>query len=152
MKKQKYIITATLTSVILSGLILASTKVNADDVVDYVAIFVPSACTMSGAVNSGEEHNAELQNGLYQENIGKTTLSIICNDSAGFSIYAVGDTNDEYGNTVLDGHTVSPTFDIVTGTATSGNTSNWSMKLSTDSEAPSAVSILNGFSDRKSVV
>lgn len=146
MKKQKYIITAMLTGVILSGLALASTKVNADDVVDYVAIFVPSACTMSGVVNSGEEHNAELQNGLYQENIGKTTLSIICNDSAGFSIYAVGDTNGEYGNTVLDGHTVSPTFDIVTGTATSGNTSNWSMKLSTDSEAPSAVSILNGFS------
>ena len=146
MKKQKYIITAICTSVIFSGLLLASTKVNAEDVVDYIAVFVPAACTMSGVVNSGEEHNADLQNGLYREDIGKTTLSIVCNDSAGFSIYAVGDTNDEYGNTVLDGRTVSSSFDIVTGTATGGNTSNWSMKLSTDSEAPSAVSILNGFS------
>lgn len=146
MKKQNYIITAMCISVILSGLLLTSIKVNADDVVDYVAIFVPTACTMSGVVNSGEEHSAKLQNGLYREDIGKTTLNIICNDNEGFSIYAVGDTNDEYGNTVLDGHVVSPSFDIATGTATSGSVSNWSMKLSTDSEALSAVSILNGFS------
>ena len=146
MKKQRNIVAVACVSTVFSGLLLVSDKANAVDTVDYISIFVPSACTMSSVVNDGEEHNAELQNGLYREDIGKTTLSIICNDSSGFSVYAVGNTNNEYGNNVLDTNSYDSTFDIASGTATSGNTSNWAMKLSTDSEATYAVSILNGFS------
>ncbi len=151
MKKQKHIIATICIITVIIGILLSSSKAQADEVVDYIAIFVPTACTMSGAVNTGEEHNAELQNGVYREEIGKTTLGVICNENSGFSIYAVGNTNDEYGNTVLDSNSFNSAFDIVSGTATSGDVSNWSMKLSTDPEATYAVSLLNGFSNYSTV-
>lgn len=73
---------------------------------------------------------ASVDSGTYKDNIGKTTIKATCNDSQGFSIYAIGYTNEEYGNTVLKPTTLdSPQNDIATGTATNGDTSNWAMKL-----------------------
>ncbi len=70
-----------LTTVLLSGLVLSSSIVSADNdsVVDQVNITVPVSCTMSGP--GMDSHNAEIQNGIYKDNIGTTTLHAFCNDN-----------------------------------------------------------------------
>ena len=116
---------------LLVGLVLTSASVSAEntDVVDEINLTVPVSCTMSGiGMNS---HNAEINNGLYNSAIGETTLKAFCNDANGFVIYAIGYTDNEDGKNVLTNSTLGSTHDIVTGTATSGDTSNWAMKLST---------------------
>ena len=126
------IVTFTLVSLtLLSGAILSSSLVSADNdsVVDQINITIPVSCTLSGTgMNS---HNAEINNGQYNSAIGETTIKAFCNDNEGFAIYAIGYTNSEEGNNVLTNSTLGSTYDIATGTATSGNTSNWAMKLST---------------------
>ena len=119
---------------ILSGIALSSTFVSADtEVIDRVELTVPIACTMSG---TGTTHTATLNPGTYsaasgsdyEAGIGKTTLTAICNDDNGFSIYAIGYTGNEYGVTNLVGSNTNGT--IPTKAYAAGDTtSNWSMKL-----------------------
>ncbi len=92
------------------------------------SVTVGTACNFSGNVDS--QHNATITNGINSTDIGKTTLNVTCNDQGGYAVYAIGYTNDEYGNTSLKS-SISDDYNIPTGTSTSGNTSNWSMKLST---------------------
>ena len=133
----------------IAGIILASSTVFADDntsVVDQITVTVPVSCTMSGTGQN--THNAEINNGQYNSNIGTTTLKAFCNDNEGFSIYAVGYTNNEIGKNVLTSSTLGPTHDIVTGTEISGNTSNWAMKLATVSDpTPTYPIIIMGSTD-----
>ena len=67
----------------------------------------------------------------YENGIGKTTLTAICNDDNGFSIYAIGYTGNQYegeNHTKLVGQSTNST--ISTKAYASGDTtSNWSMKL-----------------------
>ena len=99
------------------------------------SVTVAEACTMTATTSPA--HTATLANGIYsggvteyEDGIGKTTLKVVCNDASGFSIYAVGYTNNEYGNTKLMSNEQDATAPIInTGTAESGNTSAWSMKL-----------------------
>ena len=91
-------------------------------------------------------HTATIANGTYQNNIGTTTINVFCNDSAGFAIYAIGFTEDKYtgeDHTKLIGATNNQK--ITTGTATSGNTSNWAMKLATDSNATYPITLDNSY-------
>ena len=116
------------------------------DVVDEINITVPISCTMSGTGMTS--HTANMSNGSYTPNIGTTTLKVFCNDTEGFAIFAAGYTGDEIGGTnstklVNSASAVDNT--ISTGTATSGNTSNWAMKLATNSSATYAVTLDNGF-------
>ena len=113
----------------LSGAILASTYVSANDVVDQVSITAPVSCSLSGT--GMNTHNAEINNGQYNSAIGETTIKAFCNDNEGFAIYAIGYTDDTDGKNVLTSSALGSTYDIATGTATSGNISNWAMKLST---------------------
>ena len=129
----------------LSGALLASSFSFADDsAVDNIAVSVPVSCSMEGTgMNS---HNASIVNGTYQADIGSTTLRALCNDFEGFAIYAIGFTNEEYGNTNLIGNNMGQS--IVTGTATSASnpdTSNWAVKLTTDDSATFPLSLDNGF-------
>ena len=126
----------TLTSLtMISGLVLASSIVSADDnsTVDQINITVPMSCTMSGT--GQDSHNANINNGTYTANIGTTTMHVFCNDNAGFAIYAAGYTGDEIGGTnsnKLVGTSASGNAAIESGLATSaGNpdVSNWAMKL-----------------------
>ena len=120
---------------LLSGAILVSSTVSADDpsVVDEINITVPVSCTMSGT--GMQSHNAEIANGTYTPDIGSTTLHAFCNDNEGFAIYAAGYTGNEVGGTnsnKLVGTTASGNATIESGIATSaGNSdvSNWAMKL-----------------------
>jgi uncharacterized protein (TIGR02145 family) len=122
---------------VLSFLLLSS-SVLADSAVTTTTISIAESCTMSGTTNTA--HTADLVNGTYSgtnypTGIGQTTLKVFCNDNNGFAIYAIGYTNDEYGNNKLHWSgatsTSDTTNDINTGIYSSGaTTSSWSMKLS----------------------
>ena len=117
------------------GTILSSISVSAnnDSIVDQVNITVPVSCTMTGA--GMDSHSTEIENGLYKDNIGTTTLHAFCNDNEGFAIYAAGYTGNEVGGTnsnKLVGTTASGNATIESGIATSAgdsDISNWAMKL-----------------------
>ena len=133
---------------LLSGLILSSNIVSADDsVVDDISITVPISCTLSGT--GMDSHTATVNSGTYEDDIGTTTLKAICNDNEGFSIYAIGYTGETYGTTTLVGVSTGQT--IATGTATSGNTSNWAMKLETNSSATYPITLQNGYGSYSNV-
>ncbi len=117
---------------ILSGAVLSSSIVSAEElVVDEINVVVPASCSLSGSgMNS---HNASIPNGTFNSAIGTSTFNAVCNDSDGFAIYAIGYTDDTDGNNVLTNADLGSTFDIATGTLTSGNNSQWAMKLATQS-------------------
>ena len=113
----------------LSGGILASVRVKAGtEVVDEVTVVIPVACSMSSTSSSNNVYTETVTADSYTPNIGDTRIKVFCNDFAGFSVYAVGFTNDTIGNNTMATST-TPAQTINTGTATSGNTSNWAMKL-----------------------
>lgn len=144
--KYQIIIPGSLAAIaILSGAILASSNIYADDVVDQINITVPISCSLSGTGMNA--HNAEINNGQYNSAIGETTIKAFCNDNNGFAIYAIGYTDDTDGKNVLTSSTLGSTHDIATGTATSGDTSNWAMKLSTVTDpAPTYPIVIAGSS------
>ncbi|MBR3180013.1 hypothetical protein IKF57_00565, partial [Candidatus Saccharibacteria bacterium] len=109
---------------ILSFIGLSSSLVSADEVVDDISLTVPLACTLESTLDTA--HTATITNGVYTPNIGTTTFSTGCNDSNGYAIYAIGFSNDEYGNNNMIGPNTNT---IATGVATSGDTSAWAMKL-----------------------
>ena len=112
--------------VIISTIILSSLHSSARiSSSDSLAISVPSSCTLSSSVD--ETHSASIVNSTYENNIGRTTLTTFCNDKNGYSVYAIGDSLNNEGNNTLVGSNGS---NINSGTATSGDTSNWAMKLS----------------------
>lgn len=112
----------TIISAIILSLPRSSARVSSSD---SLAISVPSSCTLSSAVDSA--HSASIVIGRYEEGIGTTTLSTFCNDKNGYSVYAIGDSLNSEGNNTLVGSNGS---NINSGTASSGDTSNWAMKLS----------------------
>ncbi len=119
-------IAATLVSVA----VLSSVRVNADtDAVDEVSITVPSACTMSGNIATGDEHTASITPNTYQNNIGKTTITAYCNDSGGYAIYAIGYTGEQYtGEDHIKLIGTNTNQKISTGTAKTGD-SQWAMRI-----------------------
>ena len=120
------------------------------DTVDDVIVDVPVACTMSDHLDTA--HATTINPGQSAEGIGTTTFTVFCNDSSGYSIYAVGYSNTEHGNTdLLATNAANP--NIATGLATSGNTSAWAMKLipvttaSSGTSQPYAPTIENNYDD-----
>ena len=117
------------------GGILTLPKAMADDSsVSTATITVPMACSMSSTTDTA--HTAEVPNGIdsrgqdyYPDGIGQTTLKVYCNDNEGFSVYAVGYSDDTLGNTYLRDSTLGQTSDILTSTTFTGNTSAWAMKI-----------------------
>ena len=117
------------------------------------AVHVADACTMTGTLNTA--HTATIKPGIthvtdYPDGIGLTTLNVVCNDNGGYAIYAAGYTGGEVGgtnSTKLIGETTN--LAISTGTATSGSTSNWSMKLfdTGTTNPPTIASGFNAFHD-----
>ncbi len=168
--KRVLITSLSITILTLTGLLVATNAfADTTDVVDEIGIGVPISCTLSGIGNNS--HTATIPNGIYSgtysadgvdytDGIGTTTLTAMCNDNEGFSIYAAGYTGDEIGgtnSTNLVGTTASGNSVIVTGTNTGpvGNTdtSNWAMKLSTiSSPTPTyPITIDNGYNSYSAV-
>ena len=111
------------------------------------SVTVGTACNFSSNVDN--QHNDTIANGINSTDIGKTYRNVTCNDQGGYAVYAIGYTNDEYGNTSLKS-SISDNYNIPTGTSTSGNTSNWSMKLSTVPGTTTAT-IENGYNNYHTV-
>ena len=116
-----------LVSTLLSGAILSAPKVNADTTsavsltvnVPAVCSLTPAATTLTKTITPGT-----------LETIGTSNLKAICNDPSGFAIYAVGYTDDAYGNNVLAANFSTETnVDIISDTAETGNTSNWYVSI-----------------------
>ena len=127
-----------------AGGMMGSARVAAEPAVDEINVNIPVSCTMTGT--GMDTHDATVHNDEYVPNIGTTTLKAFCNDVNGFSIYAIGFTGDAYtgeNHTKLIGAEYGEA--VATGTATSGNTSNWAMKLATDAQATYAVTLENGY-------
>ena len=127
--------------VIISAIILSSLHISADapnngsgSSTDTLSFNISSSCTLSSVVD--RNHNAELINGTYVDGIGQTTITTLCNDGNGYSIYANGYSNNEEGNNKLV-NTENSNFNIVSGTAQSGTTSNWAMSLNNLADDPS---------------
>ena len=122
---------------IISGLVLSHLSIHSSATssgTDNLTISIYTACTLSSTVNN--EHNSVVDVGTYKTNIGKTTITTLCNDGNGYSIYANGFSNDEEGNNKLI-NSAYPQYSIDTGLATSGFTSTWAMKLNNIENDPS---------------
>ena len=123
--------------VIISAIILSSLHISATgsgSSTDALSFNISSSCTLSSVVD--RNHNAELINGIYVDGIGQTTITTLCNDGNGYSIYANGYSNNEEGNNKLV-NTENSSFNIISGTAQSGTTSNWAMSLNNLIDDPS---------------
>ncbi|MBR3144087.1 InlB B-repeat-containing protein [Candidatus Saccharibacteria bacterium] len=111
---------------VLSSQLLVSSRTFADTTVaSQASVTVSSACQLDSVVNTA--HEANVTANTYRSGIGETTITATCNDANGYAVYAVGYTNTEFGRNDMLGSTTGRT--IATGTATSGNTSNWAMML-----------------------
>ena len=144
--RKKYLIIMVTTAMVGVGLISGVVMADNDSVVDEINITVPVTCTLGGT--GMDTHNATINNGQYNSAIGESTIKVFCNDSNGFSIYAIGYTDDTDGNNVLANATLGGTYDIETGTLTSGASSQWAMKLSTiTSPVPTYPIIIAGSTD-----
>ena len=158
----------TLLTLICSVVLFCPTFAADTDVIDEIGIEIPISCTMSGTGTN--THYASIPNGIYSgsytdpstntnyaNGIGTTTVKAFCNDNQGFSIYAIGYTDNEEGKNVLTNSTLGSTYDIITGTATgpvgTNDISNWSMKLSTiTSPTPTyPIAIQNSFDNYHAV-
>lgn len=123
---------------ILSGALLSSVIVSADDsVVDTLNVAVNTACTLSSSLGTtsgvtgttdGDGNNTyttTITPGSTKD-INGSILSTICNDSAGYSLYAIGYSGDSYDSAT---HTKLIGTDANIDTGTSGPNSYWAMKL-----------------------
>lgn len=91
------------------------------------SVTVSSACSFSKTSGSGE-YTGTLANNSSVEIIG-STFTTFCNDPGGYAIYAIGYSNNEYGNTdLIYNNESTSTYNIKTYGDTSGN-SSWKMKL-----------------------
>ena len=113
------------TFAILSGSLNNTT--HATGVADQINVTIPVACSLTSIVDTA--HTTTVENSAYEDEVGETTFKVFCNDSEGFAVYAVGYTNDSFGNNTLKPTNLASSYAIATGTATSGDTSNWAMKL-----------------------
>ncbi|MBO7131653.1 hypothetical protein J6V85_00065, partial [Candidatus Saccharibacteria bacterium] len=115
------------------------------------SVTVGAACTFTSVVNTA--HTATIPSGTNQSDIGQTTFTMVCNDNGGYSIYAVGYSNNEVGNNKLlatVNGALNSTYDINTGTNASGDPSSWAMKLTPGTNL-TASNILNGYSSYSTV-
>ena len=150
-----YALSLLIITTLMIGVSLAQPSTSATDTPSAsdsadASVTVGEACSMTGSGMSS--HSAEIPNGTYQDEIGTTTIKITCNDSAGFSVYAVGYTGDTIGgenSTKLVGRNTNSL--ISTSTATSGDNSAWAMKLGTSGTATYPVSLQNGFGSYSAV-
>ena len=131
------ILLASIPLLIISALTLSRPHSSADSSSDTIKLSVPVSCTLSSHINTGEEHTISMVAGTYEHDIGTTTLTTSCNDPGGFVIYANGNTDSIEGNNKLTS-ILGSTYDIPSGTATSGDTSQWAMKLTAVSSSTPA--------------
>ena len=140
---------------LLSGIILSSTITHADTTkTSTTTVNVALSCNMSiapgtggTATTDGYSYSANINPGTTQE-IAGTIITTSCNGSGDYSLYAIGYSGDSYDtptNTQLISSNPNVS-NIATGTATTGNTSNWAFKLvSSGTYSPTIISPYNAY-------
>lgn len=93
-------------------------------VTDTVQVTINTACSITYTQASP---SATMSNSQIKSDFGGTAMSISCNNAGGWKLNAKGSGDDASVKTSMNA-TGSGT-DIVTGTATSGATSNWAFKV-----------------------
>ena len=99
---------------------------------DNITLTLSTSCTLSSSIIA--PHHASLNGGQYEEGIGDTRINTYCNDNNGYSIYAIGTSNNVDGNTDLVSN-LDEHYNIHTGAYANGNNidtstpSFWGMKL-----------------------
>ena len=98
---------------------------------DNIQLVLSTSCTVNAVVTS--EHTVSLNGGQLDNNVGNTKLSAYCNVNNGYSIYAVGSSNNIDGNTdLIYNNGLSDSYNIRTGVyndTIQTNPSSWAMKL-----------------------
>ncbi len=132
--------------IILSAMTLVSRNVFANESSSADAsVNVALTCQLNSTITQTAE--ATVDPGTYRQNIGKSTVRIICNDNGGYAIYTKGDTSTGTGSDLVGTRTGKK---IETGTATSGTTSNWAMKL-TAVAGPRTPTVITGYDSYHSI-
>ena len=111
------------------------------------SVTVSSACSFSRTNESDGNYTGILANNSSVE-ISGSTFTTFCNDPGGYAIYAVGYSNDTFGNTdLIYNDTPNSSNNIKTdgNNIAGGNGSHWGMSLS--SSESGKPSIESGFSD-----
>ena len=140
--KNLLIIPAVLLSITaLSAIILSIPLTYADT--SNASVKVGIACTMSG----GGSYSDTVEPGTVKE-ISGSTISTTCNDSNGYSLYAIGYSGDSY-DTPTNTQMIGANNIGNISTATSGNNSYWAMKLGavTEPNPLTPPTIMNNFND-----
>ena len=113
-----------LTITVLATAIATNVKVNAVTTSANASVNVSAACTLSG----GATYVDNIPNNS-SKTFGPGTLRATCNDPDGYSIYAIGYSNNTYGNTSMVS-TTDPDSPTNIPTNTTGSNSWWAMQLS----------------------
>lgn len=105
---------------------------------------VTNACALT--VASGENVIEQTVQPGTPTTLGTSHIQASCNDTAGLAVYAVGFTNNEYGNTVLSAGSGSG-LQIPTGAAASPTASQWNMTIAnnTSVQGNDDLTVENGF-------
>ena len=133
---------------IISGIVLSSNSASADPASSSTSttasVKISAACTLTRT--GGGSYTANIANGNSDE-INGSTISSICNDPNGYSLYAIGFSNDSMTNNndkLIS--SVSNDYNIPTGTSTSGGTSNWAMRVNpTTGNNPTITNSFNNY-------
>lgn len=97
-------------------------------ITDTIKVTIDSACSVTSA-KTDNTYAVDMTNSQLDSNIGSTSMTVKCNDAAGWKVSAVGSGS---GATVDVLDASDDGTDIATGTATSGATSNWAFKVAGD--------------------
>lgn len=92
-----------------------------------------ASCSISA--NPGLNKVTDVAPGQYVETIDSTILSMSCSENIDYSIYATGYSGGKYGDNTLQAYIDEkrdPDKDVESGTATTGNKSNWAMRVISD--------------------
>ena len=109
----------------ISGSVLAAPVSSAADTgTASITLTIPTTCSLAITTPSHTKTATIGSNNA----IGTSTITTTCNDGSGHSVYMVGYTGDKI-NATNSTSLVSGSNVIATGTATSGATSNWGVKI-----------------------
>ena len=132
---------------ILSGIILSNAHTHAvNDNHSNVSVIVNSACTIT---SGGGSYVKTIPPGTTEE-IAGNGINVTCNDNNGYSLYAVGYSDNSY-DTTKNTKMLAVAADEFIPTGTSGSGSYWAMKAEGSSDIGTTPTIDNGFSSYRTV-
>ncbi|MBR3131132.1 InlB B-repeat-containing protein [Candidatus Saccharibacteria bacterium] len=133
---------------LLSGAVLTAPRANADTsgTVD-ITINVPTACSLSATNNT----LTKTINPGTADTIGTSNIKALCNDANGFAIYAVGYTDEQYGNNYLTTD-LGDNYKIATNNTASPSTSQWNMTIDNDDVTGDHVATIENDFDQAHII